>query len=532
MKKIKVFAIALTAVLTAGLASSCVKDLDVTPIDPNTVLPEDILCDQAAFTSLLAKCYQGLCCSGSWGEGGDPDIKGVDGGYGQYMRAIVNLQELTTDVMTCCWNDGNLFDLHNMCWNASNEFILAMYYRIFYQISQCNELIRQSKSTTISGYDNKEAYIAEARALRLYSYYNAIDMFANVPFTDENSSVGSNGGEQYERAKLFDWMVEEAQDLLSDAALAEPGKNVYGRCDKGLVQMILAKLYLNAKVWKGEEMYDKCAEVCEKIIAEYPLHSNYADLFAADNHLFTANTTYNGDEIIFAAMQDGISVRSYGSTNFLVFAFTFSVTGDSADRIMDVSTMGISSGWSGLSLTGAFTSKFGDSDARAMFFKGGFAQYIDEIRDQLGGSNGWKSMKFRNINHDGSAAQQQGFVDNDFPVFRSADAYLMYAECAARGKADNSKGQQYLNAVSNRAGAGNLSLTLDNIIDERARELYLEGFRRQDLVRFGLFTTSDYKWEFKGGVQAGQPVDDKYNIFPITAGDLNANGNLVQNPGY
>ena len=296
--------------------------------------------------------------------------------------------------------------------------------------------------------------------------------------------------------------------------------------------MILAKLYLNAKVWKGEEMYDKCAEVCEKIIAEYPLHSNYADLFAADNHLFTANTTYNGDEIIFAAMQDGISVRSYGSTNFLVFAFTFSVTGDSADRIMDVSTMGISSGWSGLSLTGAFTSKFGDSDARAMFFKGGFAQYIDEIRDQLGGSNGWKSMKFRNINHDGSAAQQQGFVDNDFPVFRSADAYLMYAECAARGKADNSKGQQYLNAVSNRAGAGNLSLTLDNIIDERARELYLEGFRRQDLVRFGLFTTSDYKWEFKGGVQAGQPVDDKYNIFPITAGDLNANGNLVQNPGY
>ena len=531
MKKIRIFGVA-AALLCVASVSSCVKDLDVTPIDPNIALPEDILSSQDAFTSLLAKCYQGLSCSSSYGEGGSPDIDGVDGGYGQYMRAVVNLNEVTTDVATCCWNDGNLFDLHNQCWNASNEFILAMYYRIFFQISQCNEFIRQSKNTSISGYNLKDAYIAEARALRLYSYYNAIDMFGNVPFSDENSSVGSTGGEQLQRADLFDWMVSEAEDLLNGSALAEPGKNEYGRCDKGLVQMILAKLYLNAEIWKGSAMYDKCAEVCEKIIAEYPLHSTYADLFCADNHLCTRNTTYGGDELIFVAMQDGIKVRSYGSTNFIIFASTFSVTGDSDDRIMDVAKMGISSGWSGLSMTGAFTSKFGEGDARAMFFKGGFAQYIDEIRDNLGGSNGWKCMKFTNVNHDGTGAQQQGFVDTDFPVFRSADAYLMYAECAARGKADNSKGQQYLNAVSNRAGAGNLSLTLDNIIDERGRELYLEGFRRQDLVRFGLFTTSDYKWEFKGGVQEGQPVDDKYNIFPITAGDLNANGNLVQNPGY
>ena len=85
------------AVATLFVAVSCVKDLNVTPIDPNTVLPKDVLKDQDAFTSLLAKCYQGLASSASNGPDSSPDISGVDGGYGQYLRAVVNMQELTTD---------------------------------------------------------------------------------------------------------------------------------------------------------------------------------------------------------------------------------------------------------------------------------------------------------------------------------------------------------------------------------------------------------------------------------------------------
>jgi len=531
MKRIKFLATALLAIILLGVASSCVKDLDVTPIDPNTVLPKDVLCNQDAFTSLLAKCYQGYSSSGSYGPDGSPDIDGVDGGYGQYMRAVVNMQDLSTDVCTCCWNDGNLFDIHNMCWNTSNEFVLSMYYRIFFQISLCNEFIRQSKASEISGYTLKENYIAEARALRLFSWYHAIDMFGNVPFSDENSSVGSTGGPQIKRADLFDWMVTEATDLLSNSALAEPGRNEYGRCDKGLVQMVLAKLYLNAEIWKGTAMYGDCATMCEKLMSEYTLHTEYADLFKADNHLWSKSTTYGGDELIFVSPQDGLLLRSYGSTNFLTFASTFAVSGN-PDKTMDAAAIGISSGWSGLSLTGAFTSKFTDKDKRALFFKGGFSQYIDMIRDAAGASEGWKSMKYINVNHDGTPAQAAGFVDIDFPVFRVADVYLMYAECAARGAADKTKGQNCLNAVSNRAGAGNLELTLNNIIDERGRELYLEGHRRQDLIRFGLFTSGDYLWEFKGGVQAGAAVDSHFNLYPITAGDLNANPNLEQNPGY
>lgn len=531
MKNIKIYAIALAALMVAGFTSSCVNDLNVTPIDPNTALPEDVLDSQEAFNQFLAKCYQGLSSSSSSGPDGGPDIDGVDGGYGQYFRAVVNLQEVTTDVATVCWNDGTLFDLHNMCWNASNEFVFSMYMRIFYQISQCNEFIRRAKTTEISGFTKKEAFIAEARALRLLSYYHAIDMFGNVPFVTEENSVGSTAPEMKLRADLFDWMVDEANDLLESNGLSEAGKNEYGRADKGMVQMILAKLYLNAEVWKGTAMYDKCATLCETIISEYPLHDTWSELFCADNHRCTKNTTYNGDEIIFVAPQDGIQLCSYGSTNFIIFASTWSVAGN-AGKTMDVAEVGISSGWSGLSLTGTFTSKFDENDARATFWKGDFKQFIDQIRDGDGASEGWKSTKFTNINHDGSAAQAQGFVDTDFPVFRSADAYLMYAECAARGAADKGKGQAYLNAVRKRAGMGDLDLNLNNIIDERGRELYFEGFRRQDLVRFGLFTSSDYLWEFKGGVAEGRGVDSHFNLFSIPADDLNANGNLVQNPGY
>ncbi len=522
MKKNKIISIALSFALIGGLSVSCVGDLNVTPIDPNVELPEDVLDSESAYTALLAKCYQGLAVSASAGPDSSPDISGVDGGYGQYLRAVVNMNELTTDVMTCCWNDAGLPDLHAFTWNASNNFVMCMYYRIFYQVGLCNEFIRRSNAATID-YPNKAAYIAEARALRLLSFYHAIDMFGNVPFSTENDSVGSTGPKQISRAELFAWMETEAKELLEGSDLAAAGKNEYGRCDKGMVQMILAKLYLNAEVWAGENRYADCAALCESIIGSYGLADNYAELFCADNHRHTANTTYNGKEIIFAVNQDGINVRSYGATNFLVFACT---GGD-----MDLVKAGISSGWGGLSLTGAFTKKFDvEKDARAMFYTDGLPQDINDILTFT--ESGWKSVKFTNVNHDGSVAQDPGFVDTDFPVFRAADAYLMYAECAVRGAADKTKGQTYFDAVRARAGLDGLTLSLENVIDERGRELYLEGFRRQDLIRFGLFTSADYLWDYKGGVKEGRAVEDYRNLFPLTSGDVNANGNLVQNPGY
>ena len=518
MKNIKILMMSFAAVATLGL-SSCVQDLETTPIDPNIELPQDVLKDEAAFEALLAKCYQGLACSSSDGANGGPDINGVDGGFGQYLRAYFNLQCLTTDEAVCCWNDTGLPDMHNMNWQASNQFIVAMYYRIFYQVSLCNELIRQV-NTNPAGvqFQNKGTLIAEARALRALSYYHAIDMFGNVPFATENDAVGAVGPRQIMRPELFEYIEKECKELIEGNDLAAEGTNLYGRCDKGFVKMILAKLYLNAEVYVGQDRYTEAAAICEDLVGKYTLAANFADLFAADNDRFAVGT----EEIIFAVPHDGINTTSYGGTNFLIFAGT---GGD-----MNANASGISSGWGGLSVTKQVAERYAEGDVRAMFF----TDYGTAITDrEVFTSGGYKSVKFRNVNSDGSAAQSTGFVDTDFPLFRVADAHLMLAECAARGKADKAKGLASLNAVRERAGLDKVSdFTAQDVLDERSRELMWEGHRRSDLIRFGQFTTDAYLWEYKGAVYEGTAVADHRNLFPLPPADVNANGNLDQNPGY
>ena len=516
--------IAVAAALVLG-GTSCVGDLTVTPIDPNIVLPEDVLNSEDAFNALLAKCYQGLACSASDGQDSSPDISGVDGGYGQYLRAMFHLQCLATDEAVCCWNDQTLQDIHNLCWSTSDTFVAAAYYRVFFQVGLCNEFIRKANESKIENFNNRAAWIAEARALRLLSYYHAIDLFGNVPFFTEENSVGSEGPAQIKRADLWDWMVAECKALLEGSDLKEAKATEYGRINKESVQMILAKLYLNAEVWKGEKRYEECAAICKELKGKYPtLHANYLDLFSADNHKCVVSSTYAGDEIFFAVPQDGINICSYGATNYIIFA----CTGDGMDA---AGQMGISSGWGGLTLTKAFVDKFDEStDKRANFYTG-YGKEIPNVMDYKSG--GYKSMKYRNINADGTAAQANGFVDTDFPVFRSADAYLMLAECAARGAGDKAEGLAALNAVRVRAGLAEVAeLTLQGIIDERARELYHELVRRQDLVRFGQFTTADYLWDYKGGQKEGVAVDAKYNLYPLCSSDVNANSKLEQNQGY
>ena len=518
MKNIKILMMSFAAVATLGL-SSCVQDLETTPIDPNIELPGDVLKDEAAFEALLAKCYQGLACSSSDGANGGPDINGVDGGFGQYLRAYFNLQCLTTDEAVCCWNDTGLPDMHNMNWQASNQFIVAMYYRIFYQVSLCNELIRQVNANPAGVvFQNKGALIAEARALRALSYYHAIDMFGNVPFATEHDSVGAVGPRQIMRPELFEYIEKECKELIEGNDLAAEGQNVYGRCDKGFVKMILAKLYLNAEVYVGEDRYADCAAICEDLVATYSLAENFADLFAADNDRFAVGT----EEIIFAVPHDGINTTSYGGTNFLIFAGT---GGD-----MNAAAAGISSGWGGLTVTKQVSERYAEGDARAMFF----TDYGTTITDrEVFTSGGYKSVKFRNVKSNGEAGQTTGFVDTDWPLFRVADAHLMLAECAARGKADNAKGLASLNAVRERAGLEAVSsFTAQDVLDERSRELLWEGCRRTDLIRFGQFTTDAYLWEFKGAVYEGAAVAEHRNLFPLPPADVNSNGNLKQNAGY
>ena len=516
MKKIKYIlgTIALAASLTA-----CVGDLNVTPIDPNANTADKALTDKGSYESFLAGIYTGFATSGFYGANGAASISGLDGGASQYIRGLFHHTGLTTDEAVCGWNDQTIKNFHWMDWTTDDTFIYAFYSRIFMQVSMANEFIREALASEVS-FTEKEEYIAEARVLRAIAYYHAIDNFGNVPFADETAIVGQNP-EQMPRAELYAWLENELRDLIDNSALAAPRANGYARADKGVAKFILAKLYLNAEVFTGTAQWQKCADVLKDLMDDgYSLHTTSAGVYSAYQELFLADNDKRTDEIIFAVEQDGVNTTSYGATNYLIFAST----GGS----MDVTKIGISSGWGGLRTTPEFYNKFDATDARNLFYTSGQQKDIEDIGEF---THGYAFMKYLNMNSDGTPGKEQGFVDTDFPMMRYADVLLMAAECHKRGA--SIEGLEALNAVRERAGLAKVSsFTLQDVLDERARELYLECWRRNDLIRFGLFTSGDYVWQWKGGVKEGASVDSHFNLFPIPDSDRLANSNLQQNPGY
>jgi hypothetical protein len=186
-----------------------------------------------------------------------------------------------------------------------------------------------------------------------------------------------------------------------------------------------------------------------------------------------------------------------------------------------------------------FADNTGATDKRAMFWSDGQKFEIADIGQF---TDGWAVTKFKNVTSTGAAAPHAhpDFVDTDYPLFRLADVYLMYAEAVLRGGTggDAATALGYVNALRARAygnATGNIlagQLTLDFILDERGRELYWEGVRRTDLIRYGKFTGATYLWPWKGKVQNGASTEAFRDLFPIPSNDMGANPNLKQNPGY
>ena len=517
MKKINYIlgVLALSATMT-----SCVWDLNVTPIDPNANTADKALVNEAAYEQFLSGVYLGFATSGYYGANGGASISGLDGGASQYIRGLYHHSELTTDESVCGWNDQTIKNFHWMNWTTDDTFIYAFYSRIFMQVGMANEFIREAKASDVS-FAKKQQYIDEARVLRAIAYYHAIDNFGNVPFADETAVVGVNP-DQISRVDLYAWLEEELKDLVSNSALPDKNGTVYGHANKGVAKFLLAKLYLNAEVFTGKAAYDKCASVLTDLMDDgYSLHTSSKGTYSAYQELFLADNDQCTDEIIFAVEQDGVNTTSYGATNYLIFAST--------GGAMDPDEMGISSGWGGLRMTPEFYRKFSADDARALFYTDTQVADIDDIGEF---SNGMAFRKFRNRTSDGGYGKEAGFVDTDFPMMRYADVLLMAAECQVRGAGVNGAIAGF-NAVRARAGLPAISNpTLQDILDERARELYQECWRRNDLIRFGQFTSSSYLWQWKGNVKEGTAVEDYRALFPIPDSDRLANTKLQQNPGY
>lgn len=522
---------AIMLLLVAVIGYSCTDDLDVVPRDDDDFTAEKFYENPQAYRMFLAKLYLGLAKAGN-GEGdGGEDIGGIRNDFSPYLRAFYTLQQLPTDESVIAWQDGNLPSMNTHTWTSNNEFIYVMYSRTFYQMSLANEFLRQSTPDKVGSRNvapeivsDMASYRAEARFLRALSLWHAMDLFGRVPIVTEEDPVGFFYPQQRDKQEVFDFI--ESELLAIDADLKPSQGNEYGRVDRVAAKMLLAKLYMNAEIYIGQNKYQQALTALQEV-----LNSSYQIAQVPYSYLFMADNDTNGaqNEFIFPVRFDGQYTTS-GGTNYLVHAAILST--------MNASDFGVEGGWKGLRTRREFVQKFADvtgaSDNRAMFHTEGQTIDIQNIAQE---AQGYGITKWTNKKSNGENGSNPSgvFVDTDFPMFRLADAYLMYAELAVRGYGSMGDAANYVNTLRLRANAptvGQGALTLDFILDERGRELYWECHRRTDLIRFGKFTGGSYPWQWKGNSMNGAPIADHLKLFPIPDRAISANPTLIQNTGY
>ncbi len=617
-------------ILALGLLifSSCHDDLNQSPIDPDSFTEENVFATVNDAKGALAKLYASLALTGQNGPAGSPDIVDIDEGFSQFSRMLFNLNEITTDHAVVGWGDPGLPDLHGMYWSSSNDFTEAMYYRLAQAVSFSNSFIKNASE--LSG-EEVNTFIAEARFLRAYAYYNLLDLYGNVPLTTE---ISTELPTQSNRTELFNFIESELLEIESILLTS----NEYGRVDNIAAHALLSRLYLNAEVWTGQNRYSDCITYSQNVInSGYSLNQNDANgNGTAYDELFMADNDVNGaqNEFIFTLNFDGMQSQTYGGTTFLVHA--------AIGGTMNPNNFGVNGGWGGLRTTKNLVNQFavdldnlnsslgsqsdwglvgnatpngwngpdvemyqtgpqefsiyaelangelkfrfnedwgnnygdngGDgtiesgganiavsagtyfivldlgsgtysispfsSDKRGMFYSDGQNLEIESIPPF---EDGYAVTKWTNIDSNGNQGSDSSgnFVDTDIPLIRLAEIYLNYAEATIRGGGgDLNTAVTLVNQIRERGfggSSGQISsgeLTLDFIIDERSRELYWEGLRRTDLIRFNRFTTSSYLWPFKGNEPTGVGVDEYRNLFPLPANVISVNSNLTQNEGY
>lgn len=518
--------LAVVGVALAVATTAC-GDLTVQP--KSTITAANVFTDPASYKSFLAKLYGGLVLTGQSGPAGSGDVAGIDEGFSQYIRGYWQLQELPTDEAIIGWGDIGLPELNTMTWSASNVFVNAMYSRIYYQVALANQFLRETTPAKLSErgasaqlQSDVAGYRAEARFLRALSYYHAVDLFGNVPLVDENFSVSALPV-QKPRAEVFNFVESELKAIRPNLPAKSTG-DYYGRASQAAVDMVLAHLYLNAQVYTGTARWADARTAAEAVIAAgYSLDPNFQHLFDADN-----NTS---PELVFTVPQDGLRTQTWGGMTYLVHA---GVGGD-----MNPAQWGINGGWWGLRIRPNAADRFEALPAtdarRAIMHTSGQQKSVASVGDF---SNGFAYPKYRNVTSGGAGGPNLDFPDTDYPMFRLADAYLIYAEAVVRGGGGSmTTAVNYVNALRERAN-GNASaditatdLTLQFILDERSRELMWEGFRRQDLIRFGQFSDAGI-WQWKGAVVGGKVMPKYYDLYPIPTNELSANPTVTQNPGY
>lgn len=539
--------IAWIAAGASMLFTACIGDLDTLPLNPSDSTSETVYgADESGYIAGLTKLYFNFVSNET------TDLQVSDAGASELVRAFWTVQEVTSDACKCAWeNDAWVRAMNTNTWSdADNDATYAVYVRTLQGIAYTNEYLRQTASDRLSdrGVSSElaakiQGFRAEARFLRAYFYWMALDVFGDVPFTTENSPFGGGvNPKQASRKDVFDYCISELTDLAADDSPMPAARSNYPRADKGAVLGLLARMYLNAEVYTGTPMWQEAKDACEDIFTMgYSLCPEYADLFRGDN----GENPEALNEVLFGISYDAEQTQSYGGTSNLTLA-AIAATDVSSTQMIN----GVNNGWGGIRVPYEYVEKYfnvRNADYSAGTYdvndKRGRMFYIKGRSESMDGAlyvflNGWSCLKFNNIPHNMdqdsylATAASKAYSDIDFPMIRLGEIYLIYAEaCMNLGQANTALPK--VQDLAARAGVtAPTSITQEWLIEERARELMWEGHRRTDLIRYGKFTSSSFLWTYKGGSFSGQGFDDHMKIFAIPASELASNPELHQNPGY
>lgn len=539
--------IAWIAAGASMLFTACIGDLDTLPLNPSDSTSETVYgADESGYIAGLTKLYFNFVSNET------TDLQVSDAGASELVRAFWTVQEVTSDACKCAWeNDAWVRAMNTNTWSdADNDATYAVYVRTLQGIAYTNEYLRQTASDRLSdrGVSSElaakiQGFRAEARFLRAYFYWMALDVFGDVPFTTENSPFGGGvNPKQASRKDVFDYCISELTALAADNSPMPAARSNDPRADKGAVLGLLARMYLNAEVYTGTPMWQEAKDACEDIFTMgYSLCPEYTDLFRGDN----GENPEALNEVLFGISYDAEQTQSYGGTSYLTLA-AIAATDVSSTQMIN----GVNNGWGGIRVPYEYVEKYfnvRNADYSAGTYdvndKRGRMFYIKGRSESMDGAlyvflNGWSCLKFNNIPHNMdqdsylATAASKAYSDIDFPMIRLGEIYLIYAEaCMNLGQANTALPK--VQDLAARAGVtAPTSITQEWLIEERARELMWEGHRRTDLIRYGKFTSSSFLWTYKGGSFSGQGFDDHMKIFAIPASELASNPELHQNPGY
>ncbi|OUO24049.1 RagB/SusD family nutrient uptake outer membrane protein [Bacteroides sp. An322] len=474
-------------------------------------------------------------------------------------NGVVRSQELSADQdviparLGIGWVDGYIYKRwHEHTWTTEDDGVLQGWERTYNGINTCNRILSQIEEGVITVDEaTREPLIAELKVLRASYYYILVDLYGNVPIVTDFKD--SSLPKQSTRKEVFDFIIKEVTeniDLLSET----PRGYYYGRFNKWAAHTLLAKMYLNAEIWSGTPQWQKCIDECDAVIDfanssnEYALEANQKNVFVTNNE--------NSKEIIFALPFDEIYVTGWNDFDFHMYT----LAPENQDTYQFTERP-----WGGVCAIPQFIDTFHPNDLRLAqnYIQGQQYTASGEILQRSDGegpliyTNSVPSIDASDVDDGyrwGKFEYAQGITNrlsNDWPLFRYADVLMMKAEALMRSGQPGAG--ELVTEVRKRAfedindaivtdqqleegscydygrrdenletHEGGEDIKYGRFLDELGWEFCQEGRRRQDMIRFGVFTTKSWFSHDKS--------NPNRNLYPIPNKIMLTNSNLTQNP--